>query len=155
MTKEIRLSGKYGHGKSAIVDDCVYEWASKIKWSFDGKYVRNSHKVRLHRMIMNPKESEVVDHINHNTLDNSRENLRVCTQSENLQNRSLEFVGAYGYRGVRLMQGKYIQAFINIGGKQKSLGCYKNYEDAARAYDDAAVKYRGDFAVLNFPQRSG
>lgn len=80
-------------GKLALVDDDLYEYLCQWKWYYNNGYAlaydkETKRAIRMHRFITTPLDSEVVDHINHNTLDNRRENLRVCTQAENCQNRS-------------------------------------------------------------------
>lgn len=87
MAKEIRLTKGY----VSIVDDEDYEVLSKRKWHcvFQGtfKYGR-SGRIYMHRLIMKPDNTNfVVDHINHDTLDNRRCNLRICTKSENQKNK--------------------------------------------------------------------
>lgn len=83
------------HGEFiALCDLDDYEKVRAIHWNveFDGFnwYVRNRYKnIKLHRLIMNPSRDMIIDHINHNTLDNRKENLKICTSSENNKNRPL------------------------------------------------------------------
>lgn len=84
-------------GQFAIIDDEDYEKVKPHKWranyckGISNYYVQNCGwgvpTIMMHRLIMNAPKGLVVDHINHNTLDNRKSNLRVCTQSENLRNR--------------------------------------------------------------------
>lgn len=86
--KYIELTGKYGDGKNAIVDDDVYEEYKNIKMHCNkAGYVVFGKTKYLHREIMKPKAGLVVDHKNHDVLDNRRSNLRICTQAENTRNR--------------------------------------------------------------------
>lgn len=157
--KEIKLS----RGLVAIVDDEDYDYLNQWKWNAHRSNSRTfiarrtiwngkkSREISMHRVIMKTPEGLQVDHINHNGLDNRKCNLRNCAQSENAKNRL-----AYGevkYLGVtykRTRQYKYISARIYSKGKYIALGSYKTLEDAARAYDEAAKKYHGEFANLNF-----
>ena len=107
----------------------------------------------MHRFIMKPKSNEYVDHINGDKLDNRKENLRICTKKENQRNQKVRKDNTSGYKGVALMAGKYWRAYITSGGsRQKHLGNFKTKEEAARAYDEKAKEYFGEFARLNFPK---
>lgn len=86
--KKIKLIGAKSRGRYSIVDDCDYERVSKYKWHYNNGYAVNSFGYRMHRLIMMPPDNMVIDHINHDRLDNRRENLRICTQFENSQNRT-------------------------------------------------------------------
>ena len=91
-----------------------------------------------------------VDHINHDTLDNRRCNLRICNTKQNNANRRRL---RPGYKGVEYSPklSKW-RARIRANGKLIQLGCFTFAEDAARAYDCAAAYFFGDFAHLNFPR---
>lgn len=144
--------------KSTIVDDDVYEWASKLKWCFNNNYaVRSSNRIHgkqfqiyLHKEIMNAPKGIQVDHINGDKLDNRKENLRLCTIQENSRNYSLPRHNTSGYKGISWLKriNKW-QAQISINNKIVYIGVYFNKEDAAKAYNEAAIKYHGDFAKLN------
>lgn len=149
--KTIELS----RGKVAIVDDLDYEWLSKYKWHVNnygyavGRMVAGK-KVMMHRAIMNPPDNKQIDHINHNTLDNRRENLRICTRSNNQMNRGLQSNSTTGYKGVCF--DKYKQRFISylkLNGKQIRFGYCHTPEEAARRYNKAALEMFGEFAMLN------
>ncbi len=89
------------------------------------------------------------DHINHDTLDNRKCNLRKCTPGQNSYN--VRPTGSSGFKGVTLQDGRWRAHIFPAAGKHVSLGCYGSAEEAARAYDRAARKLRGRFAFLNFP----
>lgn len=136
--KEIILSGKRGKGKSVRVDDDDYKKYNHLVWhlSDTGYAVRryNGETIRLHRLIMNCPEGMVVDHLNGDTLDNRKCNLRVCTQLENAKNKH----GVKGYCYDKSKR-KYMVKYRN-----KFYGRYKTEEEAKRAYQLACsgVKYQ-------------
>jgi len=110
----------------------------------------------MHRAIMNPPDGTVVDHINRNSLNNRRCNLRICTQKENLRNgrpsrrSTSRFKGVYFDKQTR----KWI-AKIGYNGKTIHLGSFEDEVEAAKAYDRKAYELFGDFAYLNFPEEIG
>lgn len=153
--KEIRLS-QYGKNRGkyvALVDDEDYEYLNQFNWYVSAG--RNTsyaarledHTILMHREILNPDIKLVIDHIDQNGLNNQKSNLRQCTHYQNKLNRISRC--ACGYLGVSIKKG-YISARIQVNGKSKHLGYFKNVEDAARCRDNAAKKYYGEFATLNF-----
>ena len=106
----------------------------------------------MHREIMEAKRGIIVDHINRNGLDNRKENLRFVSRSQNAMNSEREgYPYTSKYRGVCLgKRRKKWRAYICVGLKQKYLGYFYSEEEAAKAYDAAAKKYRGEYAFLNF-----
>ncbi len=107
---------------------------------------------RMSRVLMKAKKGECVDHINHNTLDNRKENLRLCTQSQNSMNRRLRKDNASGFKGVSWHKiiKKWV-VYIRVDGSNKNLGYYDALEKAVHVYDAAAKEHQGEFALLNFP----
>lgn len=107
--------------------------------------------VRLHRLIMTPGADEVVDHINHDILDNRRKNLRTCSVTENRRNSNKSKANTTGYKGVSIFKGKYV-AMIGHMGKKIFLGRYKTAQEAALAYDTMAMKLHGSFYKGNIKE---
>ena len=107
----------------------------------------------MHRFIMKPPRGLVVDHINHDGLDNRRANLRIVTQQQNSWNsRKGLNQGKSKYKGVSWdSDNQKWAATIRIHGKCKRLGFFKDEISAAKAYDAAAKKHRGKYALINFP----
>lgn len=148
-------------GKFAIVDDADYERLSKWKWraDFKGYAVRErrlrdgvgGRTIRMHREIMEPAEGLQVEHINGDKADNRRENLRVCTRAENARNRRKNVNNTTGFKGVRRHSRQNGPRLWVAQVDLVYLGCYATAEEAARAYDEAALKLHGEFAQLNFP----
>jgi hypothetical protein len=108
----------------------------------------------MHREILRPPGHLVVDHINHNGLDNRKANLRHATRAQNNFNRLIIIRedSSSKYKGVswRKRKKKW-RARICINGERKHIGYFKDEIHAAKAYDKAAKKYHGEFASLNFP----
>jgi hypothetical protein len=155
--KEIKLT----RGLFAKVDDEDYDFLMQWKW-FALQCTRNTftaartdrtdgiqRKVTMSRVIMNTTSDMLCDHINHDTLDNRKINLRNCTKSENCKNRMP--IGRSKYLGVSkcINKIKYF-AQIKVCRKSIGLGYYYNQWAAAIAYDRAAKIYHGEFANLNF-----
>lgn len=105
----------------------------------------------LHRLILKAKKGQYVDHINGNTLDNRRENLRICLNKENLRNRPRQKNNVSGFKGVHMAKNKTnpYSAKITVDGKSTHLGYFKTALEAAVAYNTAAIKCFGKFAYLN------
>jgi hypothetical protein len=102
--------------------------------------------ISLHRFLLDNPVS-YVDHINNNSLDNRRENLRLATPSQNAMNKKMRSDNRTGFPGVRFVwrQNRY-HARIGVGGKRISLGYFKTAEEAHDAYKSASLKYHGEFS---------
>ncbi len=149
-------------GQFALVDDEDYDALMKYKWH--ATWLKNTNTycatrcklktdkraIAMHRQIMNDPDGLVVDHINHDTLDNQGHNLRVCSNGQNARNKKLYRNNKSGFKGVfwRKDKNKWL-ASISVNNKQLYLGIFHCKHAAARAYNDAAIKYHGKFAYLN------
>jgi len=147
-------------GKVALVDDADYEWLNQYKWhaikdhntwyavrgiSRNGSYTT----ISMHRVILGlePGDKRETDHKNHNGLDNRQDNIRICTHSQNQQNKSLQKNHSSQFKGVRWHK-RCNKWQTQIG--HKYLGLFTSEVEAAKAYDAAAKEYFGEFALLNF-----
>lgn len=152
--KEIQLT----QGKVALVDDDDFEWLNQWKWRISKRgyaYRVESKKIGgksiyMHVQITNRPIGMNTDHINGIRLDNQRKNLRICTPAQNSKNHNKQQNNTSGYKGVYWdKKNNKWKAQIKNSGKQISLGRYENILDAAMAYNNAAIKYYGDFARPN------
>lgn len=135
-----------------------------FKWSFThgpdgGTYVRAidrstspPRQIKMHRYLLDAQDGAQVDHINGDTLDNRRSNLRLATPSQNQGNRAKQAHATSKFKGVSWHKkaGKW-RATISVNRKQIHLGFYTQQEHAALAYDEAARHHFGEFARPNFP----
>lgn len=147
-----RAVGTTTNGKKFYFDKEDYERVSAHTWGYDGKgYLRaviNGKHVSLHRFILNYNGECVIDHINNDPNDNRKCNLRVCSQADNIRNSKTPSNNTSGYKGVSRDRGRW-RAYIRVNYKQIHLGNFRTKEEAARRYNEAALKYFGEFAELN------
>lgn len=162
MTKEVALS----KGKVAIVDDEDFDRVSEYRWFYRGLHGRSSveyairtfyrdgkHRtVYLHRFILDAPHGVEVDHIDRNGLNNRRSNIRLATRSLNEANKDHP-LGKSGFRGVHPMRSKW-RGQIMVNQVTYRSTYFSDPVDAARWYDEQARKHFGEFARLNFPDRS-
>lgn len=160
MSKQIELT----QGKVAIVDDEIYEKLICHNWIaqnnhgcwyafYEPKKGRKERRhINMHYVILNISLSKFVDHINDDTLDYRKENLRECTKAEYIRKKKITKANTSGFKGVSKDNSGKWTANIWVNGKQKYLGRYYSKKEAALAYDQAAKEYFGEFARLNFPE---
>lgn len=138
------------------IDENDYEKISKYSWWLSNNYIHgsvNNKKVRLSRFILNYTGNDVVDHINGNTLDNRKQNLRIITRKQNSMNKKSRVNSTSKYLGISYYKriNKWVSE-IRIDGKKICIGQFINEIDAAKARDKVAFEHFGEYARLNFPE---
>jgi len=160
MVKIISLS----KGKQAIVDDEDFEELNKYKWYvlkdtkngvlYVVRRIRVNKKNKLiwmHREILKTPSGKMTDHINHNGLDNRKNNLRICNNSQNQRNRGICKKNKSGFIGVHWRKkAKKWCAQITKDKKVIYLGLFTDKIDAAKTFDKKSLELNHDFATLNF-----
>jgi hypothetical protein len=153
MAREIALP----HGFVTIVDDEDFDWLCQWDWGVGRHRLGHAYAQRrgqyglMHRLLMSAQAGQVVDHINGNTMDNRRANLRLCVHAENCRNRGPGSNNTSGFKGVRRSGAKWFAA-ITADRVCHPLGYFATRQEAAHAYDAAAKRLHGEFARLNFPE---
>jgi len=154
LSKQGKNKGKY----VALVDDDDFEELNKYNWSivpknggvYAGRIDVDRKKVAMHRQIMNPPKHKVVDHKNHNTLDNQKLNLRIASRTQNQCNRIRRKLYSSQFKGVTWSERRkewIVQ--VHWEGKRIYNGYFKDEIEAAKAYDNKAKELFGEFATLN------
>jgi|ERR1035437_699119 hypothetical protein len=153
--KEILLN----QSKVAFIDEEDYERVNKYLWCVDYKpssdtYFAFTHikgkKTYLHSFILNTPKGLQVDHKDHDGLNDVRNNIRICTQTQNNANNRKMKNTSSKYKGVSWTRnyGKW-EAYIKINKIKKNLGYFTSEKDATLAYNKTAIKLFGEFALLN------
>ena len=159
--KKIKLT----NGLVALVDDEDFEELNQYKWQAHwSDHVRSYYAMRsetksdgrqrtvqMHREILKISRRHIlIDHKNHDTLDNRKANLRLCNYQQNGGNKRKRPGLTSPFKGVSFdRKSNKWRAAIKVNYQQKNLGFYENPADAARAYDRAALDAFGDFAKTN------
>jgi hypothetical protein len=167
--RRLRKSPRYGEldgvtvayidcldGDEAIVDLSDLRLISHHNWYCDQNgyaiswCVKTERTISMARLILKAPKGKQIDHKNFNRLDNRRCNIRLCTQTQNLQNRRGR--SATGFKGVE--KGKYgYSARIRHNGQREYLGHFKRVEMASQAYNEKALEYHGEFACLEMEDK--
>lgn len=139
-------------GRSALVDEADYQTVAQFKWHVSNGYAarhtfegKRRVKVYMHRQLSDARPGDEVDHRDGNKLNNTRANLRPCSHTDNARNHGPHRDNRNGYKGITLDKhtGKWIAHIA------AHLGVFDTPEQAALAYNAAAVKLYGDFAWTN------
>ncbi len=146
------------HGiHNVLVDDEDYEMVSQFKWYlFKNRYIyyaesyrlRKEYKIRcMHNLIL---QTKMVDHIDGNGLNNQRSNLRPCTNSKNQMNKRKRTIGTSVFKGVFYEKDRNKwRVSITLDGRRIRLGRYNTEKEAAQAYNEASIRYFGNFRLEN------
>lgn len=167
MVKQIELRKKDGPSVWALVDDADYSLVSHLRWRAKVEshttyvYAHTPmvggvrRTVKMHRMVLGLTDADPgVDHLDGDGLNNCRSNLRVASQRTQVVRQGPR--GSSGFKGVSFSAGRW-RARLALASGEKHLGRYDTAEEAARAYDTAALEHWGEDAYLNFStgQRMG
>lgn len=150
---------KLSQGLLALIDDedeekvLTKKWCAQYAKSIKGFYAVRNYKdkngkqcqLKLHRFIMGATKGEVVDHINHNALDNRKSNLRLCSSSQNQMNKRKAEGKSSMYKGVTKHKNGKWQVYIC----KKYIGTFADETEAALAYNKAATKMFLDYKHIN------
>lgn len=146
------MVGETSRGVKFYFDIKDFNIVSDRNWYSESEYFAtkiNGKHHKLHRYIMNYDGPLVVDHIDGNPANNRRNNLRICTQQQNVMNSKIRSDSTNNYRGVKYRgNGKY-QARIQKDGKRYYIGTHRSEEAAAKAYNEKALELFGEYAKLN------
>lgn len=164
MVKEIPLT----KNQVTLVDDLDFEYLNQWKWrafkprntfyavreqhigTVEGKRIRKG--IYMHRLIMNPNSTELIDHIDGNGLNNQRKNLRIVTPRQNSQNRA-NFISRSKYVGVTWdTQKNKWKAHIQIKGKYNHIGYFADEKEAGNAYKNAVHELVGEKLVCELEE---
>lgn len=158
--KEIKLT----QGQVALVDDEDFEYLNQFKWyaqkdnntfyagtNTSGKGDLKRKVIWMHRVLLNVTDSKIlVDHIDHNGLNNQKSNIRVATYAQNSRNKRPCKNTSSKYKGVTYRRLNKWEASIRLFKKYKYIGIFSTEIEAAKAYDEMAKLHYGEFACLNF-----
>jgi hypothetical protein len=149
-----------GNGRFAMVDEEDYEYANQHRWfaeqhkhtTYAMSTLGEGQRTGLHTYLMEPSDDMEVDHKDRNGLNCTTVNMRLCTRRQNMFNR-VRRNDTTGYRGVTETPSQGFKVQIrDAHGVRRYVGIFNSAQEAARAYDTAAVEYHGEFATLNFPE---
>lgn len=138
-------------GKNIMIDDCDVDYFKSKKWYLkDGKYLANKNirTVYFHRVIMGEPDC-LVDHIDRNTFNNSRSNLRLVNKSQNAMNSKVRKDSFTGYKGISyVVKRDSFHTYINKNGLRFFIGYYKNLDDAIEARKRYELKLFKEYSTI-------
>ena len=161
-------------GSSVIVDECdaalfdLYTWYVRPAAGKNKSYVvrvdvvgrRKYRTIYLHRSIASAQDGDIVDHINGDTMDNRRENLRIVSATQNATNQKKKRTNSLGgecssaFKGVfldkKVKKNPWRAAIRGPNGERIHLGMHPTQEAAALAYDRASLELHGEHGLRNF-----
>ena len=148
LTQKYGIGYLYDSNKKFYFDLEDYDKIKEYYWVINNKgYVitggANNSNLLMHRLILNVLDDQEVDHINHNTNDNRKENLRIVTRSQNQMNASLRSNNTSGVTGV-YFDNTYGYWVSKI--QQDVLGHFANFDDAVKVRKEAEEKYFGEYS---------
>lgn len=137
MVNSERNTGEYilPDGTITLIDEEDYEYAKTNNWKCKNGYLVNDDNEKLHRILMSAVESDIVDHIDRNKLNNRKTNLRFVTVQQNAQNRTKSKNTFSSYFGVRKSKTGSFEAVTRVNGKRKFIGTYTSEIAAAYGYN--------------------
>lgn len=151
------LIGYTFNGDRFILDKSDYDLVKDYCWSISDRGYVVAHSidnydksVKMHRLLFDNCENMFIDHINHDTTDNRRSNLRIVTQSQNQMNVIIRKDNSSGVAGVNYNKNydKWV-ARIGVDKKRIYLGCYDTFDEAVKARKEAEEKYFGEYSYDN------
>jgi len=144
------------NGKQFIFDSFDLPVVMRYTWHIDSLGYALTHDkgkmIKLHRLLLKPPKNTFIDHIDRNPMNNSRENLRICSTHQNCFNQGLRSDNTTGYKGVQYdKKGNRLVVRIGYKGRRYTIGRFppEKIIEAAKAYNQKAIELFGEYAFLN------
>lgn len=151
--KEITLNGKYANNRKALVDDDLFDELNKSSWSVGNtgyaRCTKDGKQLLMHNLVLPALDGMMVDHINQNKLDNRRDNLRLVTKSQNMQNQPKTRANTSGHKGVYYLKSGTRKnrwfAKLVVEGKVYQSPYVATKEEAAKLYEELADQHQEEY----------